>query len=36
MVSRKAIAKLPDEVSHAQIQGMASTLFISAQRKFGI
>ena len=31
-----AIAKLPDEVSDAQVQGMASSLFIAAQRKFGL
>ena len=31
-----AIAKLPDGVSDAQVQGMASSLFISAQRKFGL
>ena len=31
-----AIAKLPDGVSDAQVQGMASSLFIAAQRKFGL
>ena len=31
-----AIAKLPDEVSDTQVQGMASSLFIAAQRKFGL
>ena len=31
-----AIAKLPDGVSDGQVQGMASSLFIAAQRRFNL